>query len=286
MAVRLLIMLRALTFELVGDRRFHIDKVKKLYTFIATHGKRKNKSTKRAVARDKDTLLERLEAVIAVAEEVVERGKESHCNLQAKALLAKLEDYLPAMKQVLSQSARAFNGETVPACERVFSIFEPHTELLMRGKDHKPFEFGHLVQIGQTGQKFISYYEVAEKSRHDVDVVDDGLNDHRDSFDCYPDVFSADKNYYKSMENINEWEELIETFSVGKKGKRTPEEEAREHAPLFKLAQKFRAGSEGTISVLKRVFGLRRCLNRGFSSFASSIGCLVFCHNLVLLSKL
>ena len=49
--------------------------------------------------------------------------------------------------------------------------------------------------------------------------------------------------------------------------------------------QKVRAGIEGTISVLKRAFRLFRCPYRGFKSFASSVGCTVFCHNLVVLSR-
>jgi len=48
----------------------------------------------------------------------------------------------------------------------------------------------------------------------------------------------------------------------------------------------FRAGVEGTISVLKRAFGLRRCLYKGFKSFEAFVGCMVFCHNVVLLSRL
>jgi IS5 family transposase len=197
-----------------------------------------------------------------------------------------LKTRLPAMERVVAQSRRAFSGETVPARERIFSIFEDHAELLMRGKEHKPVEFGHLVQIGQTGQKFISFYAVEQRSRHDNVMGDVALEDHKASFGEYPNRFAADKNYYVSMEHIDEWEEEIDIFSVGKKGNRTAEEIAREHGMLFKLAQKFRAGCEGSISVLKRVFGLRRCLNRGFNSFASAIGCLVFSHNLVLLSKL
>ncbi|MBN1133405.1 MAG: hypothetical protein JXA38_00445 [Methanosarcinaceae archaeon] len=190
------------------------------------------------------------------------------------------------MRHVVAQSRRAFNGETVSASERIFSIFEPHTELLMRGKEHKPFDFGHLVQIGQTAEKFISFYAVEQLSRHDTEMVDPVLEDHKASFGSYPDEFATDKNYYKSMEHVAQWEEEIDIFSMCKKGNRTLEEIAREHGALFKLAQKFRAGCEGSISVLKRVFGLRRCLNRGFNSFAASVGCLVFCHNLVVLSKL
>ena len=86
------------------------------------------------------------------------------------------------------------------------------------------------------------------------------------------------------MEDTREWEKEIEIYAVGKKGRRNSDEEHREHTEEFRLAQQVRAGCEGSISVLKRAFGLKRVLNRGFKSFAAAIGCLVFCHNLVLLA--
>jgi IS5 family transposase len=271
---------------LVMGHRFHTAKIKKLYTFIATHGTKKNKSTIRKVRKIKDILLHRVEAIIATAQQVVDNGKRAARGLMAIVRSEELESHLPDMRHVVVQSRRAFDGETVPARERIFSIFEPHAELLIRGKEHKPFEFGHLVQLGQTKEKFICFYAVEPISPHDTEMVDPVLYDHKESFGAYPDEFATDKNYYKSMEHVAKWEEEIDIFSMCKKGNRTPEEIAREHGLLFKLAQKFRAGCEGSISVLKRVFGLRRCLNRGFNSFAAAVGCLVFCHNLVVLSKL
>jgi hypothetical protein len=86
------------------------------------------------------------------------------------------------------------------------------------------------------------------------------------------------------MEDTRRWEKKIDLYAVGKKGNRSIDEEHREHTEEFRLAQRFRAGCEGSISVLKRAFGLKRVLNRGFKSFAAAIGCLVFCHNLVLLA--
>ena len=271
---------------LILGHRFHTSKIKRLYTFIATHGTKKNKSTKRKLEKTRRILLQRVEAVVDTAQQVVDYGKKAVCGVMTMVRSMVLESYLADMRHVIAQSRRAFNGETVPASERIFSIFEPHTELLMRGKEHKPYEFGHLVQIGQTAEKFISFYAVDPLSSHDSEMVDPVLEDHKASFGSYPEKFATDKNYYKSMEHIAKWEKKIDTFSMCKKGNRTPEETAREHGELFKLAQKFRAGCEGSISVLKRVFGLRRCLNRGFNSFASSVGCLVFCHNLVVLSRL
>ncbi len=216
----------------------------------------------------------------------IANGRKANPTLEAGLLVGELAEVWPLVEQVVQQARRRYTGETVPACERVFSIFEPHTELLKRGKAHKPVEFGHMVSIGQTAEKFISFYCVEQQSRHDSIIGDEAKRYHKRTFGAYPQEFTADKNYYGGPEHTEKWEKRIDVYSVGKKGRRNEWETEREHGYLFKLLQKFRAGCEGSISVLKRVFGLRRCLNRGFNSFALSIGCLVFCHNLVVLSRL
>jgi IS5 family transposase len=262
--------------------RFHDKKVKQLYTFIATHSGKQRSG--RAVRKKTNKLIKKVEWLCVVAEDFVSHARP--ISLEAIGLINELRRLIPLMVQVVACARRVYNGETVPAADRIFSIFEPHTELLKRGKAHKPNEFGHMVTIGQTAEKFISFYRVEEQSRHDIYLGDEAKEDHRKKFGHYPRKFAADKNYYGGLEHSARWRKRIRVYSVGKKGKRDEEETRREHGLLFRLLQKFRAGCEGSISVLKRVFGLVRCLNRGFKSFASTIGSIVFCHNLVVLSRL
>ena len=88
------------------------------------------------------------------------------------------------------------------------------------------------------------------------------------------------------MKQIIKLERNIVTVSICKKGRRSQKEYERECTEAFKDGQRFRAGCEGSISVLKRVFNLGRCLFKGFKNYAASVGCGVFCHNLVLLTRL
>jgi IS5 family transposase len=88
------------------------------------------------------------------------------------------------------------------------------------------------------------------------------------------------------MKQILKLEKSITTVSICKKGRRNQTEYDRENNEEFKDGQRFRAGCEGSISVLKRAFKLGRCLFKGFKNYAASVGCAVFCHNLVLLSRL
>ena len=268
----------------VGNR-FHDKKTKQLYTFVSTHSGKKRSN--RAVRRNMRKLIEKVEWICTVAHEFIHNADEkATASIVAFGLVEQLREMLPLMEQVAACARRAFNGETVPASDRIFSIFEPHTELLKRGKARKPVEFGHMVTIGQTEEKFISFYCVEEQSRHDTKIGDEALREHKKTFGAYPQQFTADKNYYGGPAHLEKWEERISTYAVGKKGRRDEAETQREHSVLFRLLQKFRAGCEGSISVLKRVFGLYRCLFRGFKSFASATGSIVFCHNLVVLTRL
>lgn len=264
--------------------RFHDRKAKKLYTYISTHSNNRGKRVKQKVRSYYRTLIERVEALIDKAKAYV---AYAHSLGISSSDLDAIEGYLPSIAKVVDQSRRRIlQGKAVPNVEKIFSIFEPHTELIKRGKSGHPVEFGHMVTLAQTGAKFISYYDVMETREHDNTQTDSVIENHKKQFGEYPHGFTADKNYYKSMEHIRDWEEKINTFSVCKKGNRNQAEKARESTPVFKELQKFRAGIEGSISVLKRAFGMTRCFLRGFKSFAASVGCLVFCHNLVLLTRL
>jgi IS5 family transposase len=157
--------------------------------------------------------------------------------------------------------------------------------LLKRGKAGKPIEFGHMIQIQQVPEKFITDYDVFETKPVEHALLKQALQSHRDLFGSYPDRVTADKGYYESMEAITQIEKTIQVVAIGKKGKRTKEETARENDPLFRLAQRFRAGVEGSISFLKRVLGLSRCFNKGWEHFQATVGTTVFVHNLLILAR-
>lgn len=271
----------------IGNR-FHDKKIKKLYTFIATHSSGKKKNIKREIKRFMKILIERVDNLCDTTRIYLDHAHQvfsTSLSITVQSLLGELERLLPLAMHVVSQAYRSqVLGEKVLASERIFSIFEDHTELLKRGKAGKPVEFGHLVTLGQTKEKFISFYAVREESLHDIKMKDIALKSHKEAFGSYPKKFVADKNYWVNTEDIENWEKDMDLCAIAKKGRRNQAEYDREHSDDFKFMQRFRAGIEGSISVLKRAFGLDICRNRGFKSFASSLGCLVFCHNLVLLS--
>ncbi|MHC4491692.1 MAG: transposase, partial [Planctomycetota bacterium] len=206
--------------------------------------------------------------------------------LIAEAIALDLEHYLPLGRQVLDQAQRrVLFGEVVPATEKLYSIFEPHTELLVRGKAGKPIEFGHMVLLQQVQAKYITDYEVFARKPNEPTLVDPALQSHRALFGADPDELSTDKGFYESMEKNDRLGETINVVSIGKKGRRTEKELRREHSAAFKAAQRFRAGIEGSISFLKRALRLARCFNKGWRHFVATVGATVFAHNLLVLAR-
>jgi hypothetical protein len=87
------------------------------------------------------------------------------------------------------------------------------------------------------------------------------------------------------MVAVERLENKVDVVSIAKKGRRTLQETDREHDPLFRLAQRFRAGVEGTISFLKRMLRLARCFNKGWEHYVSTVGQTIFAHNLLVLAR-
>jgi len=267
--------------QLALKHRFHDKKIKKLAIYIARNAGSRKKATQRAVKRHYVKLIQRVLWICGVGQEVLVKATKKGYGVSA------LEHYLPLVKRIIDQADRRINkDEKVPPDEKLYSLFESHTELIVRGKAGKPIEFGHKILIAQTGEKFIHYYQVMEHQVADKDLLLSAVEAHKEMFGSYPEVLSTDKGFYESMAQIESLEEKIKVVSIAKKGRRTPQEETRETTDDFIQGQHFRAGSEGSISVLKRAFKFGKCYFKGFKNYATSVGFAVLCHNLVLLTRL
>jgi IS5 family transposase len=280
--------------EVVGEGRLQDRRVKRLMHRIArrAHYKERNR---RKLRRPYQALVGHVERVLSWSKEVQSRtearmvggGYDLETHLILTRLLARRGQIETLARSVVNQARRrVLQGEMVPNSEKVFSIFEPHTELLKRGKAGSPIEFGHMVLLHQVENKFISDYEVFGQRVSDESLVDDILSRHVKMFGRLPENFTADKGFYESREKLSTLESKMANVSIAKKGNRTVEEIEREHDPVFKSLQRFRAGIEGTISFLKRCFKMGRCLFRSFKTYCSSVGSHVFAHNLVVLARL
>jgi IS5 family transposase len=224
------------------------------------------------------TLIERVEEVLEKAEKFVAWAKRSTC-VELMVIGERLAARLPVMRQVASVARRrAFDGEKVPNSDKVFSIFEAHTELIMRGRRGQPVEFGHKLLLTQSKEKFITDYVVLEENSNDEELLPLVLERHKERYGSLPESVAADKGFCPDSETYEELEEEVDYLAVPRRTRDFGD-------TLMGVWQQWRAGIEGTISCLKRAFRLARCCFRGFKNFTSAIGSAVFCHNLTILAR-
>jgi IS5 family transposase len=275
-ATRLLQQARKILQESV-PHRFHTRKVKKLHLYITRYMPSKSKSRQKQVKASFRTLIERVEWIVAIAGDFC-KAYRSSSSLELSAVALELQAYLSSMQTVAATARRAnVDGETVPANERVFSLFEPHTELIKRGRRQKPVEFGHKVLLCETAEKFITDYEVYEKQQPDSDLTEPVIERHEKLFGERPDVLAADKGFCPEKSKFEELAKRVANLAIPRRMQDFMDK-------VLASCQAFRAGIEGTISGLKRAFRWVRCFFRGFKGFARTVGLGVFCHNLIVLA--
>jgi IS5 family transposase len=259
--------------------RFHSKKIKKLHLNVTRYASSKSKKRLRQVRQSMKTLIVRVEEVLEKAVQFIASAQRSTC-LKVMSIGEQLAALLPVMRQAVSVARRReFDGEKVPNEDKVFSIFEPHTELIKRGRRGKPVEFGHKVLLTQTREKFITDYVVLEKNCPDDELLPLVIERHEECFGSQPESVAADKGFCPDGDAYEELEEEIDYLGVPRRTRDFGDK-------LMSIWQQWRAGIEGTISCLKRVFRLARCCFRGFKNFDSAIGSAVFCHNLTILAKI
>jgi IS5 family transposase len=258
--------------------RFHVKKIKNMEFFITRYSNSKSKKRLRQVRQRMKELIVRVEEVLKKAEKFVAWAERSS-SLELMGVGVVLADYLPVMRQVAAVARRReFDCEKVPNGEKVFSIFEPHTELIMRGRRGQPIEFGHKVLFTQSKEKFITDFVVLEENRSDAELLPMVLDRHEEKYGRRPESIAADKGFCPDADTYEELEEQVDFLGVPRRTRDFSD-------AMMAVWQRWRAGIEGTISCLKRAFRLARCCFRGFKNFASAVGSAVFCHNLTILAK-
>jgi len=258
--------------------RFHDLKIKGLHLFITRYAQSPSKKRQRKVKGTFRELIERVGWIVEIAGMFCEFAP-GWGELELLAVADELKRFLPSMKKVVAQARRSqLEGETVPAAERVFSLFEPHTELIKRGRREKPVEFGHVFLLCQTPEKFITDYEVFAKRPADCTLTAQVIERHQKRFGQRPEVLAADKGFCPDAKEYGALEKRVGTLAIPRRMQDFADK-------VLAMWQAFRAGIEGTISGLKRAFRLARCFYRGFKHFEGAIGLGVLAHNLVVLAK-
>jgi transposase, IS5 family len=239
-------------------------------------------------------------ALIGIAEEVVAnartarenttrmRGKDLFAAMTIDAIRDEIAHYCALGARVIDQARRrVLEGEQVPNAEKIYSIFEPQTDLIKRGKVRTPVEFGHKVFLAESAKGLITQYEVLKGNPSDEVHVAPSLKRHRRSFGRAPELYASDRGFFSEQNVTACVHGAVTTVCIPQRGgSKTPQRQAYERSAAFKQGQRFRAGIEGRISVLMRGRGMKRCRAEGAERFALFVGAAVLANNLMIVAAL
>jgi IS5 family transposase len=230
-------------------------------------------------------LVQTTRASLRQAEQVLAVLQEQEAAAAAR-LAHTLHTFLPRVRQVLDQTQRrVFAGEAVPAGEKLVSIFEPHSDIIRRGKANKPVEFGHKVWLGEVEGGFIAQYAVLEGNPADTQQWQPALQRHIQQFGHPPWQASGDRGVH-TPDNETFAEDIgVSRIILPKPGYKSPKRGQYEKQPWFRRGRRFHAGVEGRISVVSRKHGLNRCRNKGQIGFHQWVGWGVIANNLTAMGR-
>ena len=196
--------------------------------------------------------------------------------LQQQAL-ARYQSYAATFIDQIER--RVIKGETIPQKEKLFSIFEPHTEWVSKGKVGVPVEFGIKLAIVQDQHQFILHHHVMENEQ-DVAIAVEVANAVREKYGEI-DSLSFDRGFWSSK-NEAELSNIVRKVVVPKKGYRNQERQAIENDKEFKKLRHQHSAVESGINALQ-VHGLDKVPDRGIEGYKRYVSLGIVGYNLHLL---
>lgn len=202
-----------------------------------------------------------------------------------RALGESLSVVATRVRQVVKQAkARIFGGLTqLPG--KIVSLFEPHSEIIRKGKASKPTEFGKMVQLQEAENQIITHYDVFDRRPSDRELLLGAVKAQQRKLGRLPQLVTADAGYYSQAQERAVQDLGVKWVAVPNRSTRSVERKKLEKSRWFKKAQAWRTGCEGRISVVKRRHGLRRCLYRGVEGMKRWVGLGVIADNLINIGK-
>ena len=195
----------------------------------------------------------------------------------------KLQETVNLVRRVLAQArARVLKGDTHHP-EKVLSIFEPHTEVIRKGKAAKPTEFGNVVKLQEADGQIITDYQVCAPRVPDDCLWGPALERHRALFGRPPRLAVADAGFASTANERMAASLGVQRVALPRRGR--PPSTAPPRPRWYRQALRWRTGSEGRISAAKRCHGLRRCRYRGRQGMERWVGLGVLASNLRILAR-
>jgi IS5 family transposase len=281
-AVRVLTRLVARAQELCGLARWsdHTKRAKRRVLAIQ-HTNRTDKRT--AAYRD---LLKVTYQCVSYAQQAVRAlaAVSGDRRPAAQTLREEIDDVLIWGTAVIDQTERrVLRGENVPADEKIVSIFETHTDIIV--KDRRETHYGHKIYLAAGASGLITDCVIASGNPADSTMAVPMLKRQKQILGRAPEQVAFDGGF-ASKANLIDAKDLGITDVAFSKKRGLAISDMTRSSGIYRRLRDFRAGIEGLISFLKRAFGLDRCTWRGSESFASYVLSSVIAANLLTVARL
>jgi hypothetical protein len=204
----------------------------------------------------------------------------------ANAEVEQIRVFLQRTEQVCDTARRrVLKGETVPNCEKLFSLFEPHTQLYKRGKAGQPVQFGRLVLIYEDGAGFITHSYLLAREEQDREVVVPQTRLLQERLQGAVEEASFDRGFH-SPENQHELARIIAQPCLPMPGAKQAQAQAAEATLQWRTARRRHPGVESAIGALQAGNGLERSRDKSEPGFARYLALGILGRNLHTLGKL
>ncbi len=259
-------------------------KIKKQFNLVRKL-KRSSSKNKEKKARRDQMIKEAHLAYVGMVEAYVSRAKDSiailnEMGISSVARILSIEAYIAhAERQIDQIRRRIIDDETIPHHEKVFSIFEEHTEWINKGKAGVSQELGLGVCVLEDQYGFILHHHVMEKQK-DVDIAVTMAVEARRKFAALS-CCSYDKGFY-SPDNRQELQTILEDVVLPKKGRLSEADKQIEFSEKFIEARHKHAAVESAINALEN-HGMDRCLDFGLKGFKRYVALAVVARNIQIL---
>lgn len=259
--------------------RSRLRKLKRQYHVVrrAKHSTSNNEEKQQA---QHHYMIEMHEQYLKEASSLIQKVRETVAVLRFVAspqVIAEMESYLAhADRQVDQIRRRVIWGEVIPHCEKVFSVFEPHTEWISKGKAGVPVELGLRVCILDDQYGFILHHHVMENQTDDqvsVFMVQESKRRFPELHQC-----SFDQGFH-TPENQVKLRDLLDHVILPKKGRLSKEQALHEHSDLFIQAKRQHSAVESAINALE-VHGLDRCPDHGLEAYKRYVALAIVSRNI------
>lgn len=265
---------------------YQLKKIKQEVREIARLSASQSPAVKAGIYPAYGVLLERVGHVLDRVRSLQKACREATLNSSQSSWLEQITRFYEPTSRVVSTAYRRTQlGETVANEDKLFSIFETHTQLYRRGKAGQPNQFGRLVMVYEDAAGFISHYYLMKRKEMDADVVVEQTKIAQRKHGDEIEDASFDRGYF-SPTNQSELESIVSHPCLPPRHRNQYADWLAKASVRLHHSRKHHSGIESAIGSFQRGNGMKRCRDRSELGIERYLGYAVLGRNIHVLGKL